>query len=319
MLKIICAFTTAICVLTSWTGVAQRSTVPLVAERAAADETVRARLDEGYFDPSRRKALAYHDANIVISLLNGNKNLAVGIEDKAGQNSGKIDLPSEIVQVNEIRAVQKNKAVVVGMVNGSVFEVAILDTRSITIADSFLAYAPSVSPDGRFIAFVKFYPAHFVDGTDDHYLLYDLSRSARENRLAGGDVSDHTDVGTPSWPKTANRPGDNTGIPPLQQHHMTAQAFFWRSDSERYAFADDHAGDLDLVVVSPSQGVSDASKVRIPRGEICATLRSESCQVTLSSAELTQTGVIATFHGVGADSSLQQIFQYRYEQLSPVR
>ena len=256
---------------------------------------------------------------MVIKLLNEKKNLTVNVENGTAQTSGKIDLPPEIVQVNEIRAGQKNKAVVVGMVNGSVFEVVILDTRSISIADRFLAYCPTMSPDGRFIAFVKFYPAHFVDGTDDHYLLYDLALTPGGNRPANLDISDHTDVGVPIWPTVANRSGDNTGVPQLQQHHMTAQAFFWRSDSERYAFADEHGGGIDLIIVSPSHGPPDVSKVAISRAEMCAPLHTETCQLTLAEVELTQTGVLATFRGVGAESSLQQLVQFQYQQLSSVR
>jgi hypothetical protein len=312
MSRLVCAVTVAVFALMSRPGVAQQSATP-------ATGVIRLQFDEGFFNPGRKKVLSYRDGEMAMKLLNEEKNLTVSIENRAAQTSGKIDLPPEIVQVNEIRAGQKNKAVVVGMVNGSVFEVVVLDTRSISIADSFLAYCPAISPDGRFIAFVKFYPAHFVDGTDDHYLLYDLALTAGENRSANLGISDHADVGVPIWPTVANRSGDNTGVPQPQQHHMTAQAFFWRSDSERYAFADEHGGDLDLIIVSPSHGPPDVSKVAISRAEMCAALHTETCQLTLAEADLTQTGVLATFRGVGADSSLQQLVQFRYQQLSPVR
>jgi hypothetical protein len=275
----------------------------------------RLRPDEGLFNPDHKKALSYRDGEVVITLVNGKKNLAVEIET-ASQPKGRVELPSEIVQVNEIRGTQRGKAIVIGMVSGSVFETLVINTHPASIADSFLAYAPTVSPDGRFIAFVKFYPAHFVEGTDDHYLLYDVSRSAAENRPTNNSLADHTSVGIPVYPHVANQDGDNTGVPEQQRHHMLAQGFFWRSDSGGYAFADDHAGEWNVFMVSMSEGVPSTSKVTVARNELCAPLRSETCQATLSEAELIPLGLLAKFRGVGADSALEQIIQYRYQQFS---
>jgi hypothetical protein len=272
----------------------------------------RLRPDEGLFNPDHEKALSYRDGEIVITLVNGKKNLAVEIET-ASQPKGRVELPSEIVQVNEIRWTQSGKAIVIGMVNGSVFEIVVLNTHPISIADSFLAYAPTVSPDGRFIAFVKFYSAHFVERTDDHYLLYDVSRSARENRAPSVSVADHTSVGIPVYPHVANQDGDNSGIPEQQLHHMLAQTFFWRSDSLRYTFADDYAGEWDVLVISTTDGLPSTSKVTVGRNEVCAPLRGETCQATLSNAELTPSGLLVKFRGVGPDSALEHVIQYRYQ------
>jgi hypothetical protein len=309
-----------ICTLASLSAVAQQSRAQRVGGSTASNGIAPLRVQDDFFNPGRKKVLSYRDVNVILTLFNEEKNLSVGVENLGEQTRGKVDLPAEIVQVNEIRAGQKGKAVVIGMVNGSAFEVVILNTRPIAIADSFLAYSPSVSPDGHFIAFVKFYPLHFVDGVDDHYLLYDVGRSAGENRSAKLNISDRTDVGISLQPNIANQPGDNTGVPQSQQHHMAAQAFFWRSDSERYAFADDRDGGLDLVLVSPSsQAVPVVDKLGIPRSEICGALRTQTCQVTLSHAELTGTGVLALFRGVGVDSSLEQLVQYPYEKFSSAR
>jgi len=286
--------------------------------RATSHEIVQLRSDQTLFNPNSKKALSYRDGQLVIGLVNGEKNLAVDIKSASGPG-GRVELPAEIVQVNEMRAAQGGKAVVVGMVNGSVYEIVILNTRAPGIADMFLAYSPALSPDARFIAFVKFYPAHFVEGTDDRYLLYDVSRSAVDNRPSNATLNDHTNVGIAVYPHTANQGGDNTGVPPQQQHHMLAQRFFWQSDSSRYVFADDYAGEWDLVLVAIADGVPSATKITVPQNEACALLRKESCQVTLAEAEPTPSGLVASFQGVAADSALCLVIEYGYQQFSPVR
>jgi hypothetical protein len=292
-------------------GVAQQS-------RATSHEIVQLRSDQTLFNPNSKKALSYRDSQLIIALVNGKKNLAVDVKSPSNPG-GRVELPAEIVQVNEMRATQGGKAVVVGMVNGSVFEIVILNTHPLGIADTFLAYSPTVSPDTRLIAFVKFYPAHFVEGTEDHYLLYDVARSAADNRPVNVSLNDHTNVGIEVYPHVANQGGDNTGVPPQQQHHMLAQRFFWQSDSARYVFADDYAGEWDVVLVAIADGVPSASKITVPKNEVCALLRKESCQVTLAEAELTPSGLLASFQGVAADSALDQVIEYGYQQLSPVR
>jgi hypothetical protein len=273
---------------------------------------------ETLFQPDQKRALAFHSDELVISLVNGPKNLALDIE-KTSHSSGRVELPTEIVQVNEIRATDKGKAIVIGMVNGSVYEVVILNTAAATIIDTFLAYSPSVSPDGHFIAFVKFYPAHFVEGTDDHYLLYDVLRSAGENRPINGSVADRANVGIPVYPLDSNRSGDNTGVAPPQQHHMLAQTFFWESDSSTYVFADDHSGEWALLLVSIRNAMPNTRKVSINKSQTCAPLHTEDCQITLRQAEVTPTSVIGILRGVGADSALEQTVVYQYERFSAIR
>lgn len=157
-----------------------------------------------------------------------------------------------------------------------------------------------------------------MDGTDDHYLLYDLERSALENRPAGIGASDRTNAGTPIFPTIGNQSGDNTGIPPQRQHHMGAQGFFWDSDSERYAFVDDYDGQLHLIVGTTNGASRTPHGVTIAKREICSDVKTQSCEVTLVGAEFTADGVVARFHGVGSYSSLRQLIRYSNRQLVPL-
>jgi hypothetical protein len=300
-------------------GIAQQANPTAVPENSVHRGVIQLRPADTLFDPSRKKALSYRDGGLTITLVNGKKNLSVDIASES-QTSKRIELPSEIVQVNEIRAAHDGKAIVVGMVNGSTFEIVILNTISISVADTFFAYSPSISPNGRFIAFVKFYPAHFVDGTDDHCVLYDTFRSASENRLVNGSLADRTNVGLPVFPRVPNRDGDNTDVPPLQQHHLMAQKFFWQSDSARYVFAETHAtGEWSAVLVSLSTGVPSAAVAILERNQICARLGKNNCDVTLAEAELTPDGVLLELQGVGADSALGEFIEYDYRQFSPIQ
>ena len=202
------------------------------------------------------------------------------------------------------------------MVNGSVYEIVLLNTRAFSAADRFFAYSPSVSPDNRLIAFVTFYPPHFVEGTDDRYLIYDLGRTPEENRPKGIDTSNHTDVGFPLLPGEDNRPGDNTGVAPQQQHHLIAQCFFWNSDSDRFAFADEYAGQLRLIVASIRGTAVAASAVPVSRREMCLAVQKTDCDVTLANAEFGTDGILVTFQGVGPYSSLRQLIKYQNRQLA---
>lgn len=288
----------------------------LLTSRNAFPNQVPSNPERTLFNPSLKYLLSYHNGDISIALAYEKKGLAIDIENTS-QPPHRVQLPSEIVQVNQIAQGPKGKAIILGMVNGSVFEVVIVDLRSELVADQFLAYSPSVSPDGRFVAFVKFYPLHFVDGTDDHYLLYDVIKSPTENRSSGTPPTDHTNVGTQIFPSGNNLSGDNIGINTLQQHHMAAQAFFWRYDSNQYVFLDLQGGKFRLIGVSTSQP-QGVFGIEISKQEMCKSVRSQDCEISLFDVQFSQTGILADLRGVGTYSSLRQSVQFRNEDLVPV-
>src|SRR6266436_6096668 len=80
-------------------------------------------------------------------------------------------LPIAMDLAEEMRRGFGGKLIVRGMVNGSGSEIVLLDPRSNKLLDKFLCYLPSPSPDGRYIAFVKFSPLHFAGNTEDHYMV----------------------------------------------------------------------------------------------------------------------------------------------------
>jgi hypothetical protein len=178
------------------------------------------------FDPGHQEPLTYRDREIALTLLGRGGSFAIGVE-ASGASPRKLHLPKDIAQVNTLRRTGHTKAVVIGMVNGDVSKVVVIDLENGKIGDQFLAYWPALSPDGRYVAFAKFYPPHFVEGPSDEYLLYDLDADAAKNRVGGTGVDNAINIGTAVFPIGArNAEADNVGIPDNAAHAM-ASDFFW--------------------------------------------------------------------------------------------
>lgn len=269
-------------------------------------ETAKTRAEDSGFNPSVQRLIVFQDPDSTLSLKTDHKALTIVIERK-GRSATTVTLPAEVAQVNEIRKISEGRAVVLGMANGAVSEAIILDIEAGTISDHFLAYSPSLSPDGRYIAFVKFYPSHFVEGTTDQYLLYNVTQNAAMNRQSPGAADDQTNVGLLLYPlNSQNADVRNTGVPETQTHHMAAQDFYWDSSSRRYVFADEQMGELKLVAVDIGTGNTPPSVRAFPiiKRQICAPLNKDNCQISLNDGQFSTRGIVAHFRGVGVDASL---------------
>src|SRR5262249_43087598 len=93
-----------------------------------------------------------------------------------------VPLPETVAQGSSLSWYGDDRLAVLGMANSSISAVVVVDGRQAKLADYFLGIAPVVSPDGRYIAFVKFYPSHGIEGIEDRVRLYDLAQSALRNR-----------------------------------------------------------------------------------------------------------------------------------------
>jgi hypothetical protein len=78
-----------------------------------------------------------------------------------------------------------NGRLVVFASNGAGENVVIVDGKNGSRLDSFDGGFAILSPNQRWIAFTKFYPRGMEEPYSDEYLLYDLSRTAGENRGPG--------------------------------------------------------------------------------------------------------------------------------------
>lgn len=258
------------------------------------------------FDPSHPMLVSYRDDEISMMLDFSKPRLSIVLQRKVGGQQA-ISLPEDIAQVNEIRRGPANRGLVVGKYSGDLSALAVLDLNAATVSDVFWAYAPDVSPNARYVAFIKFFPAHGYgdsDGPEDHYMLYDLTQTASRNRPPGIKASRTDVVGTTVYPPNiGNREADNLGIPEREAHFAATDGFFWSPTSDRYVFADTHQGALILVMirVDGAGGRPIASTVAIPQVKLCGK---NHCDVHLSAVNFLPEGVTVMFRGVGIDGSL---------------
>jgi len=178
-------------------------------------------------------------------------------------------LHRDIVQVNQARLYGPNQIVIAGMVDGDVSTVVIVDLSQKNIVDLFLCYSPAISPDGRFVAFVKFYPAHGISSAESHYMLYDLASSPAKNRPAGGKV-DPASVGRGIFPPgVGNAAGDNVDVGDRPTHNIASDTFFWNEQSTEVVFVDQLATQYSAVVVRVHTDPPNVLATQLPSKLIC--------------------------------------------------
>lgn len=167
---------------------------------------------------------------------NGHQSLSI---QKTGGLSSSIVLPEIMLNVTHIANGVGQKAIVMGYVNEALSEVVVLDLKANRISDSFLAYQPSISPDGKFVAFTKFYPTHNVNGTSDIVLLYDLEKSPLLNRAPGGEQRGDgmdSEIGIGVYPPNVGSSSPNADLPEAAVNQVTS-GFYWSSDSSKLLFS----------------------------------------------------------------------------------
>ena len=275
---------------------------------------IEVRVGNGSFDPQHQRPVLYQDDEITLRLKADGEKLNIVLA-KGQVEKSSVVLPQEVAQVDVIRRVAKSKAVVIGMVNGDVSEVVVLNLYPLRLIDKFLAYVPGISPDGAFVAFIKFYPPHFVENPTDKYMLYDLRLSASANRPVGVAVSDDVNVGIVVYPThESNQDADNTGVPESEIHRIASEGFFWTPDSKDYLFADEHAGMTSAVFVSVPKNVGPATcTANIPREELCSHPKTW-CGAHLTGVKFKDYGVDAQFYVTSVGAGLTKTITLRCEQ-----
>jgi hypothetical protein len=271
--------------------------------------------DTGYFSPQNPVPVSYSDAEVSIEAVSRNEHAALRIVEKNG-HTGEVDMPSEVEQINVIRRVQQDVVVVLGMNNGDLSDVTVVQLSTGKILDKFFCYLPSLSPDGRYIAFVKFYPTHPGIPVEDHYMLYDTSKSPAENRPIGIPTTDWMNVGTTVYPMgVANAPFDNYR---KADHSVAFYRFIWSPDSQTLLFADRSHSSIAVVRIAlGSYGKSERISVfSIPAEKMCPHRENRSdCEMNLTAAGFgSSDSVSLKFTGVGIDRNLSNEYRVSYSE-----
>ena len=175
---------------------------------------------------------------------------------KDGGESYKIRLTNSPTQVDELALVDESRLVVFGRNTANAVLVNVLRLPQGAELDSFMCYSPALSPDHRFLAYLKPFPGHPgpVDITNE-YVLYDLTGRAASNRVRGGHGIAH-DAGIPVYPPGAtNAAGEFVAPNEWSAHVMASDGLFWLGETDAVAFVDRWQGTNSLVVVDLSRGV----------------------------------------------------------------
>jgi hypothetical protein len=168
-------------------------------------------------------------------------------------------LGNEMHQLDEIDFVNDTRAVLFGRMAASSPIVVVVEVPSGRVQDRFSCFIPAISPNHRFVAFVKNFPGHPgpVEITYE-YIVYDLTRSPEYNRPQFKPGVTY-DAGWPVYPSGAtNAVGENVLPQGAPYHSMTSRHLFWLND-QTLAFSDFFEGYNRLVVVNLSGGIKKAS------------------------------------------------------------
>ncbi len=226
-----------------------------------------------------------------------------------------VDLPPEMAQVDKVSRVMKNKLAIIGRVSSSFWEIAVICLSSGKLCDSFDALLPFISPDGRYLAFIKPYPLHFVRGVEDHFMIYDFSKSASENRPRQAPGS--TNVGAAIFPiDVGNEDADNINVD-NPYRSASPDILFWSPDSKKLAFAIMVNGDTSLVLATfHSDESASIGTVRIQREGLCSSGSKHGCTVLLRNLAFTKAGVSALFVSAEPGSQRARTFAFSSAQFS---
>lgn len=241
------------------------------------------------FNPEAQKPLTYIDPNLKLTLQKKNETLSVIVEQEKLPITV-IDLSEEVGQVDSIIRVANNKAIVLGMANSSIATVGLIDLNTRKLTDHFRAYVPSLSPNKRYIAFVRFYPTHSGYPVEDQYRIYNIERGPSENRSALSDTTDLVnDAGFHVFDQL-NR--SNYVSSESDAHQMASAGFFWSADSSKVSFADYYKRELRMVTVS----LRDVEPFQVKIMNLTEQLCDSGCEgVRLKSIEYTGEEFVATF------------------------
>jgi hypothetical protein len=236
--------------------------LPAAAQDTSGKRNIPPAVPIQVFDPSHQKSVSYVDQKIRAILMKGTEANSIKIADVPTGKEQLIELPAEMAQVDDIDKGFGSKLVVRGMVNGSTSEVAVIDPEAGKLIDKFVCYLPAISYDGHYIAFIKFYPAHFAEGVDDHYMLYDLSITPAQNRPPGVRNDDWRNVGSCIYPPgVGNADNDNVGHFKDTEHYSDSR-LFWNPSQEQLFFADGLNSDSQLTLVLADVAVNGNVSLR---------------------------------------------------------
>jgi hypothetical protein len=170
----------------------------------------------------------------------------------SGGQTGRISMPKTPWNVSIAAEVVDGKVIVDlplkdgGSVLFGVNRMFVLGSKPPALLDQFRCENPALSPNGKLLSFLAYYPPHFAreSVTGDFVMLYDLAKTALGNRNSPrsnfplNDISDRR-VGLQAYPifRPAGERGDAANGSTWPVHTIYDQT--WSQDSSKLLFRDE--------------------------------------------------------------------------------
>jgi hypothetical protein len=272
------------------------------------------------FHPEAHQTHTFVFPEIIISAQdNDSSSIILTISDQRSDLVKAVKLPNGFGgQIEDVRLFQGRLAVVTAMVGADLHGVVIVDIAAGSIVDHFKCYSPTISPDGRYVSFVKLYPSHGIASAEDHYMVYDVAASPATNRPPDANPSHpHPNlVGLCVYPEgIGNKPDDNIELPKKSQHSMASEGFYWNPDSRSFVFADryGYGSDYTVVLVRAEAGGFKVETAPLPIRDLCASGPPNNCFFVLAHASFPKSaeqGIGLTFRGVMGTPDFRRHFLF---------
>ena len=223
------------------------------------------------FNPERQKSVAAQSDTLAVSLdrsercddCPGGTAFVVSIKDMAKGTVTTATIRDETAQVDEILVASPTRIVVVGSANGTTRTVNILNGESGAVVDHFLCTYPSLSRNGRFLAFVRSAPRFSAPQEWSYnYLVYDLAKEPGR--------SDSEEAGVQVYPSAIIRKNEKA-IDESSVHILASEGLFWLGE-DNLVFVDRANRSNTLVMVDLRAG-ADRAKVKTKEIETAKLVR----------------------------------------------
>ncbi|MCU1253205.1 MAG: hypothetical protein JWQ49_6234 [Edaphobacter sp.] len=233
-------------------------------------------------------------------------------------------LPSMISEIAEICPLADGRLVVFGKATWATNVYLVDQTKAVQL-DSFTASNPVLSPDQRWIAYAKFYPAQ-VEGSSE-YMIYDLAKTLVQNRPDGAEPTDTIDVGRVIFPPGhQNFPGSNTNLPD-ELRHFGAGRLYWAPDGRAILFEDRTPSDAGIVLVAiDEKGTPAASRHTLSATEICgretpdgSTYNWKLDRVDVGPGAAGSRAILVDLSATGGDRCTPHVLQLRSEDFKAAK
>jgi len=177
-------------------------------------------------------------------------------------------LHSSISEIAEVCPLTDGRLVVFAT-GGWPTDVHVVDPARAAQLDSFSASGPVLSPDQRWIAYVKFIPPR-PDESSSEYMIYDLTKTPAQNRPPDVVLTETETVGRVIFPPGhENVFGSGIGLPE-ELLHLGGGSLYWAPDSRAILFEDRTASGPGIVLVTlDEKGTASAFRHALTAGEVC--------------------------------------------------